>query len=105
MHCATFSAHNIATSKIAAVLPTSVKKDKGRFCKAKAFVRNKNAANRLKASWSALEKRGNEKNVRDPEICSGFPLRGRRVVELNVLAEALDGGCEAVEQLYGYPTA
>ena len=33
--------------------------------------------------------------MRDPEVCSGFPLRGRRVVELNVLAEALDRGCEA----------
>ena len=57
--------------------------------------RNKNAANRLKASWSAFKRQENEKNVRDPEICSGFPLRGRRVVELNFLAEALDGGCEA----------
>ena len=36
-----------------------------------------------------------KKNVRDPEVCSGFSLRGRRVVELNVLGEALDGGCEA----------
>ncbi|XP_066016702.1 uncharacterized protein [Pocillopora verrucosa] len=81
---------------MAAVLPTSVKRtDKGRFCRAKAFIRNKNAANRLIASWSALKKQENEKSVRDLEVCSGFPLRGRRVVELNVLAEALDGGCEA----------
>ena len=86
----------IATSKMAAVLPASVKRtDKGRFCRAKAFIRNKNAANRLTASWSALKKQENEKSVRDLEVCSGFPLRGRRVVELNVLAEALDGGCEA----------
>ena len=86
----------IATSTMAAVLPTSVKRtDKGRFCRAKAFIRNKNAANRLIASWSALKKQENEKSVRDLEVCSGFPLRGRRVVELNVLAEALDGGCEA----------
>ena len=82
----------IVTSKKAAVLPASVKRtDKGRFCRAKAFIRNKNAANRLTASWSALKKQENEKNVRDLEVCSGFPLRGRRVV----LAEALDGGCEA----------
>ena len=35
--------------------------------------------------------------MRDPEVCSGFSLRGRRVVELlKFLAEALDyGGCEA----------
>ncbi|XP_066016700.1 uncharacterized protein [Pocillopora verrucosa] len=81
---------------MAAVLPASVKRtDKGRFCRAKAFIRNKNAANRLIAPWSALKKQENEKSVRDLEVCSGFPLRGRRVVELNVLAEALDGGCEA----------
>ena len=49
--------------------------------------RNKNAANRLKASWSAFKRQENEKNVRDPEVCSGFPLRGRRVVELNVLVQ------------------
>ncbi|XP_022808445.1 uncharacterized protein LOC111345433 [Stylophora pistillata] len=47
------------------------------------------------SSWSALEKQENEKNVRDPDVCSGFPLRGRRVVELNVLAKALDEGSEA----------
>ena len=86
----------IATSKMAAVLPASEKRtDKGRFCRAKAFIRNMNAANRLKTSWSALKKKVNEKNVRDLEVCSGFPFRGRRVVEWNVLAEALDGGCEA----------
>ena len=33
--------------------------------------------------------------MRDLEVFSGFSLRGRRVVELNVLADALDGGCEA----------
>ena len=41
-----------------------------------------NAANRLTASWFAIEKQENERNVRDPEVCSGFSLRGRRVVEL-----------------------
>ena len=81
---------------MAAVLPAGVKRtDKGRLCRAESFILNKNAANRLTASWPALEKQGNKKKVRDPEVCSGFPLRGRRVVELNVLAEALDGGCEA----------
>ena len=28
-----------------------------------------------------------KKNVRDPKVCIIFSLRGRRVVELNVLAE------------------
>ena len=69
--------------------------NKGRFCGAKPFIRNNNAANRLTASWSGIEKEENEKNVPDPEVHSEFSLRGRRVVELNVLAEALDGGCEA----------
>ena len=73
--------------------------NKGRFYRAKAFIRNNNAADRLTASWFAIEKQENERNVRDPKVCSGFSLRGRRVIELNVLAEALDGGCEACGQL------
>ena len=56
--------------------------NKGRFCRAKAFIRNNNATDRLKASWLAIEKQENERNVLDPEVCSGFSLRGRRVVEL-----------------------
>ena len=68
---------------MAAVLPSSAKRtNKGRFCRAKAFIRNSNATDRLKASWLAIEKQENERNVRDPESCSGFSLRGRRVVEL-----------------------
>ena len=75
--------HNTATSKIAAVLPTSAKRtSKGRFCRADTFIRNNNAADRLTASWFAIEKQDNEGNVRDPKVCSGFSLRGRRVVEL-----------------------
>ena len=41
------------------------------------------------------KKQGNEKKLGEPEVCSGFSLCSPRVVELNVLAEALDGGCEA----------
>ena len=68
---------------MAAVLPASPKRtNKGRFCRAKAFIRNSNAGDRLTASWFDIEKQENERNVRDPEICSGFSLRGRRVVEL-----------------------
>ena len=68
---------------MAAVLPISAKRiSKGRFCRAKAFILNNNAADRLAASWLAIEKQENERNVRDPEVCSGFSLRGRRVVEL-----------------------
>ena len=36
-----------------------------------------------------------KKNAGDPEVCSDFSLRVRRVVELDVLAEALEGDCEA----------
>ena len=83
MHCAPSTAHNIATFKITAVLPTSAKRtNKGLFCRAKAFIRNNNAADRLTASWFAIEKQENERNVGDPEVCCGFSLRGRRVVEL-----------------------
>ena len=68
---------------MAAVLSTSAKRtNKGRFCRTKAFIRSNNAADRLKASRFAIEKRENERNVRDPDVCSGFSLRGRRVVEL-----------------------
>ena len=64
---------------MAAVLLTSRKRtNKGRFCGAKAFIRNNNAADRP----TAIERQENERNVRDPEVCSDFSLRGRRVVEL-----------------------
>ena len=68
---------------MAAVFPPSAKRtNKGRFCRAKAFIGNNNAVDRLTALWFAIEKQENERNVRDPEVCSGFSLRGRRVVEL-----------------------
>ena len=68
---------------MAAVLPTSAKRiNKGRYCRAKAFIHNNNAADQLTAFWFAIEKQENERNVGDPEVCSGFSLRGRRVVEL-----------------------
>ena len=73
MHCAASIAHNMATSKMAAVLPTSAKRtNKDHFCRAKAYIRNNNAADRLTASWFSVEKQENERNVRDPEVCSGF---------------------------------
>ena len=68
---------------MAAVLPISAKRtNKGRFCGAQAFIRNNNATDRPTASLFAIEKQENERNVRVSEVCSGFPLRGRRVVEL-----------------------
>ena len=47
-----------------------------------AFICSNNAADRLTASWFSIEKQENERNVRDPEVCRGFSLRGLRVVEL-----------------------
>ena len=84
---------------MAAVLPASTKRtNKGRFSRAKAFIRNNNAADRLTASWSAIEKQENEENVRDPGV------RGRRVVELNVLPVRLwVGAVKPVGQFYGSP--
>ena len=68
---------------MAAVLLTSAKRtNNGWFCRAKTFIYNNNAADRPTASWFAIEKQENERNVRVPEVCSGFSLRGRRVVEL-----------------------
>ena len=68
---------------MAAVLPISAKRtNKGRFCRGKVFIRHNDAPDRLTVSWFAIEKQENERNVRVPEVCTGFPLRGRRVVEL-----------------------
>jgi len=45
---------------MAAVRPTSAKRtNKGLFCRAKAFIRNNNAADRQIASWFAIEKQEN----------------------------------------------
>ena len=103
------TAHNIATSKMAAVLPSSTKTtSKDRFCKAKAFICNNNAADRLTASWFAIENQEKGRNVRDPEVGSGFSLCGRRVVELlkmSWLRLWIMGAAKPVGQLYGSPTA
>ena len=49
------------TSKMAAGFPASAKRrNKGRFRRAKAFIRN-NAADRLTVSWSAIESQENGK--------------------------------------------
>ena len=50
--------------------------------KGRAFIGNNNAVGRLTAFWFAIEKQENERKVCDPEVCSDFSLRGRRVVEL-----------------------
>ena len=109
MHCAPATAHNIATSKMAAVLTTSTKRTKkGHFCRAKAFIRTNNAADRLTASWFAIEKQENESNVRDPEVCSGFSLRSRRfcgIIKISWLSLWIIRAVKPVGQLYSSPTA
>ena len=63
MHGAPSTARDIATSKMAAVIPANAKgTNKGRFCRAKAFIRN-TAADGLTASRSAIDKQGNEKKM------------------------------------------
>ncbi|CAH3142521.1 unnamed protein product, partial [Porites lobata] len=49
----------------------------GRFCRAKAFIRNNDAADRLTASWFAIEKQENERNALDYGGCEacGTALR------------------------------
>ena len=56
LHCVPSTAHNIATSKMGAIPPTSSKRtNKGRLCRVKAFICNNNATDRLTASWFAIE--------------------------------------------------
>ena len=67
--------HNIATSKMATVLPGSAKRTKkGRFYGLKLLFTIIMPADQLTASWSAIKKQENEKNMRDPKVCSGFHL-------------------------------
>ena len=68
---------------MAAVLPSSAKRtNEGHFSRSKGFILNNNATDRLTDSWFAIKKQENKRIVRDPEVCSGHLLRGRRVVEL-----------------------
>ena len=85
MHCALSTAHDIATTKMAVVLPASAKEHtRAAFAEQMPLF----AIIMTQISWQL------EKNKCDPEVCSGFSLRGCRVVELILLAvEALDGGC------------
>ena len=54
---------------MAAVLPTCAKRtNKGRFCRAKVFIRNNNTADRLTASSFSIEKQENERNVRESAV-------------------------------------
>ena len=57
------------------VLPANAKRtNKGRFCRAKTFIRNKEG-DRLTASWSAIEKQETEKKKRQNKKRCIFMLR------------------------------
>ena len=93
---------------MAAVIPANAKgTNKGRFCRAKAFIRN-TAADRLTASRSAIDKQGNEKKKcvwsRSLQWCFTLRPSSCGIQFKNFLAEALDGAVNPMGQLYGSPT-
>ena len=60
---------------MAAVLPVCAKRtDKGRLYGLKLLFTIIMPADQLTASLSAVKKQENEKNMRDPKVCSGFHL-------------------------------
>ena len=81
--------NNIATSKMTGVLPANSKRtNKGRFCRAKTFIRNKEG-DRLTASWSAIEKQETEKKKKDKTkngvfSCSGTSSLVRVFLEIKL---------------------
>jgi len=82
---------------MAAVLPTSAKRtNKGCFCRAKAFIGNNNAVDRLTAFWFAIEKQENERYVR-PSSCG--------IIKMSWLRLWIMGAVKPVGRLYGSPTA
>ena len=89
--------------------PTSTKRTKkGFFCRAKAFIRNNNAADELTASWFAIEKQENERNVHDPEVLQWFFTSRPSscgIIKMSWLRLWIMGAVKPVGQLYGSPTA
>ena len=113
MHCAPSTAQNIVTSKMAGVLPASVKRAVFAELKLLSAIimqqiglqlpgllpKNK----KMKKRWVGGGGGAGGGGEWGPEVCSGLSIHGCRVVQLNVLAEALDGGCEAWGQFYVSP--
>ena len=72
--------HNIVTSKMAVVLPASTERtNKGCFCRVLFAIIMNRSANSVRF---AIKKQEKGRNACDSEVCSGFSLRGHRVVEL-----------------------
>ena len=96
MHRASPTAHNIATSKMAAILAGREKRgNRGRFCSPKILKRINDSSSRLKNCWSVIKNQNKAMAGDDNGFSDVLSLTGRRVVELNVLAKYLDGGCKA----------
>ena len=91
---------------MAAVLPSSAKgTKKGRFCRAKAFIRTNNAADRLTVSWFAIEKQENDRNVRDLQWFFNSRLSSCGIIKMSCLRLWITGAVKPVGLLYGSPTA
>ena len=72
-----------------------VQNSRGRFCGKHKFKQRNSVSASVKERWSVGEKENSEVLVNDTGFMDAFQLSRRRVVELGVLAEALDGGCSA----------
>ena len=91
---------------MAAVLPISAKRtNKGRFCRAEAFICNNNVADRLTASWFAIEKQENERNVRDLQWFFTSRPSSCGIIKMSWLRLCITGAVKPVGQLYGSSTA
>ena len=66
-----------------------IKDQQGKFCNRGKLRRRKYLSVAMKAKWSVKK---TESSVTGSEFRDVFKLSGRRVVELEVLAAALDGG-------------
>ena len=79
-----------------------IKDRQGKFCNRGKLRRRENISAAMKAKWSAKK---TESSVTSSELGYAFKLSERRVVKLEVLAEALDGGskvCNTPLQLSSY---
>ena len=79
------AAHFIATPE--------TRNKQGRFCKKKMFNRSTIVSHALKEKWSGYKSLNLVHPVKATDFSETFSLPGRRVVELGVLAKALDEGC------------
>ena len=72
-----------------------VRDSRGRFCGKHKFKKRNNVSASRKERLSVGENENSDVLVSDTGFIDAFQQSGRRVVELGVLAEALDGGCSA----------